>query len=499
MVAKPTTRSAEIRAQVKHPIIDSDGHLLELTPVFLDYLKQIGGGDLVKSVMGSFGPSRSPQRPGYASWGQAYQWQQMSLEERRDSGTAVMPWWIMPTKNTLDRATAYLPRLLSQRLEEMGMDFTVLFPTSGAGMPSIPDEELRRASCRALNTYLAELYGPYAQQMTPAAAIPMHTPQEAIEELEHAVKVLGLKAIMIAGYVARPVAKAQRDNPNSPWNPMQLDSFGIDSPYDYDPFWAKCVELGVAPATHSGGMGLGFRSSASNYMYNHLGHFASVGEALCKSLFMGGVTHRFPALRVAFLECGVAWGCSLYAEMIGHWEKRNATAIHNMDPAFLDRDGLVDLIAQYGDRPVTGKLEEIKEALGQKTSTPANVDEWSLVPIQRAQDIYDFYVPHFFFGCEADDPMNAWAFNSKVNPFGARLGALLSSDIGHWDVPDMRTVVEEAYELVEEGLMTEEDFHDFAFANSVRFFGGMNPEFFKGTVVERDVEKFLIDPASRQR
>ena len=38
-----------------------------------------------------------------------------------------------------------------------------------------------------------------------------------------------------------------------------------------------------------------------------------------------------------------------------------------------------------------------------------------------------------------------------VNPFGARLKAIFSSDIGHWDVPDMTEVLEEAYEMVEHG------------------------------------------------
>ena len=31
--------------------------------------------------------------------------------------------------------------------------------------------------------------------MTPAAVIPMHTPEEAIEELEYVVKQLGLKVV----------------------------------------------------------------------------------------------------------------------------------------------------------------------------------------------------------------------------------------------------------------------------------------------------------------
>ena len=40
--------------------------------------------------------------------------------------------------------------------------------------------------------------------------------------------------------------------------------------------------------------------------------------------------------------------------------------------------------------------------------------------------------------------MTATAFNTKVNPFGARLNAMFGSDISHWDVPDMAEVLGEA-------------------------------------------------------
>lgn len=73
------------------------------------------------------------------------------------------------------------------------------------------------------------------------------------------------------------------------------------------------------------------------------------------------------------------------------------------------------------------------------------------------------------------------------------LKAIFGSDIGHWDVPDMREVVEEAYELVEEGLVTEQDFRDFMFVNPVTLWTGMNPDFFKGTVVENAVEKLRAE------
>ena len=80
---------------------------------------------------------------------------------------------------------------------------------------------------------------------------------------------------------------------------------------------------------------------------------------------------------------------------------------------------------------------------------------------------------------------------------GARLNAIFSSDIGHFDVPDMTEVVPEAYELVEHGLITDDDFRDFMFANAVRFWGEVNPDFFKGTVVEKQAAGVLAQPGAR--
>ncbi len=95
--------------------------------------------------------------------------------------------------------------------------------------------------------------------------------------------------------------------------------------------------------------------------------------------------------------------------------------------------------------------------------------------------------------------MNVWAFNGRVNPLGARLRPLLSSDIRHWDVPDMTKVVEEAYELVEKGLISDEDFKEFAFLNPVSLHAGMNPDFFKGTVVEADAARVIMQGEPRRR
>jgi hypothetical protein len=100
-------------------------------------------------------------------------------------------------------------------------------------------------------------------------------------------------------------------------------------------------------------------------------------------------------------------------------------------------------------------------------------------------------VPNFYFGCEADDPVTSSAFDVKRNPFGARLNAVFGSDIGHFDVPEMNEVTEEAWEMVEHGMITEEDFRDFVFANPARLWTAVNPDFFKGTSVEEAVRSLV--------
>ena len=98
---------------------------------------------------------------------------------------------------------------------------------------------------------------------------------------------------------------------------------------------------------------------------------------------------------------------------------------------------------------------------------------------------------NFYFGCEADDRMAATAFNPRLNHFDARLKAMFGSDVGHFDVPDMTQVLAEAFDLVEHELISQDDFRDFTFTNVVELHASMNPNFFKGTVVEHDVAKLM--------
>jgi hypothetical protein len=91
--------------------------------------------------------------------------------------------------------------------------------------------------------------------------------------------------------------------------------------------------------------------------------------------------------------------------------------------------------------------------------------------------------------------MTAWAYDERMP---ARLKAVFSSDVAHFDVVDLTDVLHEASEMLEDGLITEADFKEFTFTNAVHLHGGMNPEFFTGTIVEAEANQALSELEKRR-
>src|SRR6266576_1735969 len=475
----------QVRSQLKHPVVDGDGHWLEYAPVFSEKMRKAAGD---KSAEGFLAALRSTTDA-----------LKMAPEERRRRRVAMPNFWNRQAENTLDRATAMMPKMLYDRLDEIGLDFAVVYPTAGLRLPRIKDDETRRAVIRGYNIVSAEYFSGLEDRLTPAAIIPMHHPEEAIAELEFVTRQLGSKVGMFGSGMSRPVPAAAANDPESQRFAVSYDVLAIDSQYDYDPVWQKCVELGIAPTFHSSASGQGLRNSPSNFVYNHIGHFAAAGHAVSKAIFLGGVTRRFPKLRFAFLEGGVGWAAQLFGDLIEHWERRNRKALEKMDPRTLDRGMLMSLAEKYGDPDVAAALQA-RDGWPDKdanlTGGVEDLDDFSACKITRKEDWVDLYAKPFYFGCEADVRMNGTAF-SKNNPFGAKLNAIYSSDIGHFDVIDMRDPLPEAYELVEDGVISDNNFRDFTFANAVHLWGTQNPRFFEGSAVAKEAAAELARAAAR--
>ena len=472
----------EIHATLGHPVIDGDGHWVEYTPVFAEKMRKAAGDKAADGFIAA--QRRIPDSLN------------LSIEERKRRGIGMEGYWGRQTTNTRDRATAMMPRMLYDRLDELGIDFGIIYPTAGLGIHRIPDGETRRAVIRGFNIVSADYFAKLSDRLTPAAVIPMHTPEEAMAELEYVTGQLGAKVCMFGSSVARRLPAAEGIDPALARFTVGFDQLGIDSEHDYDPVWQKCRELKIAPTFHTGGRSYGERNSPSNFTFNHIGHFAAAGHAVAKALFLGGVTRRFPELRFGFLEGGVGWGCQLFADLIEHWERRGAKGLAYMHPDKLDRSLLRKYVDEYGYGDIAAELDRRDGWPAREEDTvdggvPVH-DDYAACKITRKEDWLDLYAKPYYFGCEADDRMNVTAFG-RANPFGARINAIFSSDIGHFDVPDMLQPLPEAYELVEDGLITADDFRDFTFSNAVRLWGTQNPRFFEGTRIAREAAALLAE------
>ena len=89
MVTTRSSRSQEIRSKVGHPIIDSDGHTLELSPVLSDYVYEQGGADardLFEEMMKGSTETGSAGKT----------WFTMTPEERKENWHPATPWWFAP-------------------------------------------------------------------------------------------------------------------------------------------------------------------------------------------------------------------------------------------------------------------------------------------------------------------------------------------------------------------------------------------------------------------
>src|SRR3954468_9863208 len=92
----PSDDVAAIRSRIDHPIIDSDGHLIEYLPLVRDFIVEEAGADIADAfdqMTRSARARSSVPDPG----------------RRRQLGIHSSAVWGIPTENTLDRATAMLP------------------------------------------------------------------------------------------------------------------------------------------------------------------------------------------------------------------------------------------------------------------------------------------------------------------------------------------------------------------------------------------------------
>lgn len=177
------------------------------------------------------------------------------------------------------------PKGWLQFLEDVGIEQTVLYPTRALAYGKIVSQDYAVAACRAYNDWLYSTYVKFNPRFKGMAIIPMQDPAEAAVELRRAVKELGMLGAM-------------------------LPSNGLSEPLGNKVYWPVFEEadrLGCCIAVHGGCHDRFGLDHMNMYVPVHaLGH--PWGLTLnCANMIYNGIFERFPNIRVAYLEGGIAW------------------------------------------------------------------------------------------------------------------------------------------------------------------------------------------------
>jgi uncharacterized protein len=170
-------------------------------------------------------------------------------------------------------------------LEDVGIERTVLYPTKALSYGKIVSRDYAVAICRAYNDWLHQAYVAFNSRFQGMAIIPMQDPEEAVVELRRAVRELGMLGAML------------------PSNGLP-ELLGAKT---YWPVYAEAERLGCSLAIHGGVHDRFGMDHLNMYVPVHaLGHPWGL-TINCASVVYNGVFDRFPGVRIAFLEGGIAW------------------------------------------------------------------------------------------------------------------------------------------------------------------------------------------------
>ena len=310
-----------IKARLDHPVIDADGHAIEYLPLVRDILQEQAGDDAAAAV------DRRPaarRRCGGCS--------------RADAGAPACirtRGGACPTRNTLDRATALLPACSRQRLDELGHRprGRSTRPT-GSGPPSRTTATSGAPSSRAFNTLLRGGV-PRARRRCSrrwASSRCTRRTRRSPSSITRPAQ-LGLKAFMFGGPIGRAVPGADV--------PLRGGALArLARRRQRLRLRPRVGEVrGARRVTHVPHRGDGLADAQLAQQLRVQPH-RDVRDRGRDVRAVAVPWRRAAAFPDAALRLPGGWrgvGRALYADLVGHWEKRNRDADRALRPSALDR------------------------------------------------------------------------------------------------------------------------------------------------------------------
>jgi len=177
------------------------------------------------------------------------------------------------------------PEDWQQFLDDSGIVSTVIYPTTALAYGKIVSRDYAAAVCRAYNNWVAADYLKRDARFNAMAIVPLQDPAAAVIELRRAVTELGMRGAM---FPSNGLAHALGNK-------------------EFWPVYEEANRLGCALAVHGG--------CHDRFGMDYIEHFTpahALGHPWgltynCANILYNGIFERFPNVRIAFLEGGVAW------------------------------------------------------------------------------------------------------------------------------------------------------------------------------------------------
>jgi predicted TIM-barrel fold metal-dependent hydrolase len=204
--------------------------------------------------------------------------------------------------DSLERAGMTDPRARLEDMDFEGIDETIMFPGGAGEEWAGLDRDFAIALCRTLNDARAEFCRHAPKRLKSVAKLPLIDADAAAAELKRAVTELGMVGMV---------------------TPQHVRDKNLDHP-SFDVVWREAERLGVAVCVHGGGQAIDqvpigvdrWKTRLEMHAFTH-----PVGQMLAVMAFtVGGILHRFPKLRVAFLEANTGWLPFWLDRLDEHWE-----------------------------------------------------------------------------------------------------------------------------------------------------------------------------------
>ena len=172
-------------------------------------------------------------------------------------------------------------------MDQMEIDFQVVYPTALVWVFDLENKELAAAVCRSYNNYIAEQCSNAPKRLGGVALVPIQDPPAAIDEARRAVEKLGLLGVVIPGIVGN--------------NPLHGK--------EYIPFFKTMNELN-APVGFHAVTGMHYTPWADcfgDFFSTHVTAMPFSMMVAMMSIVRSGLLKTLPNLRCAFLEIGASW------------------------------------------------------------------------------------------------------------------------------------------------------------------------------------------------